>query len=560
MIRLGLTVAAVLSAAASAEAQNANAAMSAGPRDVRIAASEKRLVITLSQDARTTVLQRSAGGELAQAPPLNAVVARLAIARDSAFAFVAGGAAYALRGAEWVPELNLPGRALPLSLAAHEGQIHALIRAPASGDLPQAVDGERPTDTRPFDPRGAAAAVVRYDDRGWIALAAAPPEVSAAGGAAAPKMASVARELQVFWLDARAPMVKAAALDVNRGEWRPLGACAGATRIDEFWVTTVAGTPTIVLSTSPEGEAPELRFFRKLGRADDGSSEWRAARVEITPAASGVQIREIDDVAGFNQHAAILARDTGGGPHLLFARFDEPPLESATALNQLLRKREQEITASGLLQALSILALLFIVLGLFTFRRNAMVQSLALPRELAPAFTFQRLAALAIDLTPFALAAGLVTGVDWRTGLGELFEWAVGLEAAGRLPPARTLRWWLATTAACAAYATVMEILLQRTLGKLVLGTRVVTETGAAPSAAQVVGRNVMRFMELQPPLWMLGFLVLLSRNRQRAGDIFARTVTVRRAPLTDAGSPSGGQSASDDSAAANSDDQSKRE
>jgi uncharacterized RDD family membrane protein YckC len=43
------------------------------------------------------------------------------------------------------------------------------------------------------------------------------------------------------------------------------------------------------------------------------------------------------------------------------------------------------------------------------------------------------------------------------------------------------------------------------------------------------VVRNVLRCLELMPPFWVLGFVVVLSRNRQRVGDIFARTIVVRR-------------------------------
>ena len=69
---------------------------------------------------------------------------------------------------------------------------------------------------------------------------------------------------------------------------------------------------------------------------------------------------------------------------------------------------------------------------------------------------------------------------------------------------------------------------LRRTIGKVFLGTRVLSENGTRPNAVQIVARNVSRFLELLPPLWVLGFLVVLSRNRQRLGDIFARTVVVR--------------------------------
>lgn len=52
-------------------------------------------------------------------------------------------------------------------------------------------------------------------------------------------------------------------------------------------------------------------------------------------------------------------------------------------------------------------------------------------------------------------------------------------------------------------YYVPSEVLFGVTLGKLVTGTRVVTETGETPSLNQVLGRTVTRFV----PFEMLSFL-----------------------------------------------------
>jgi uncharacterized RDD family membrane protein YckC len=76
----------------------------------------------------------------------------------------------------------------------------------------------------------------------------------------------------------------------------------------------------------------------------------------------------------------------------------------------------------------------------------------------------------------------------------------------------------------------VMELLTGRTVGKVLTGTRLLAETGTRPASWQILVRNALRLLELVPQFWILGLLVLLSRNRQRLGDIFARTLVVRRA------------------------------
>ena len=88
--------------------------------------------------------------------------------------------------------------------------------------------------------------------------------------------------------------------------------------------------------------------------------------------------------------------------------------------------------------------------------------------------------------------------------------------------------WWGIACGTSTLYALVMELLVQRTVGKLLMGTRVLSERGTAPHVLQTILRNVLRLLELMPPFWLLGFLVVLSRNRQRLGDIFARTLVVR--------------------------------
>ena len=78
-------------------------------------------------------------------------------------------------------------------------------------------------------------------------------------------------------------------------------------------------------------------------------------------------------------------------------------------------------------------------------------------------------------------------------------------------------------------YGIVLEWALRgQTLGKRLLRLRVMDEQGLRLQFSQVVIRNLMRFVEMQPPLWVLGFVLLLSRSRQRSGDILAHTLVVR--------------------------------
>lgn len=76
----------------------------------------------------------------------------------------------------------------------------------------------------------------------------------------------------------------------------------------------------------------------------------------------------------------------------------------------------------------------------------------------------------------------------------------------------------------------VMELVWRgQTVGKKLMGLRVVDEQGLKLRASQVVVRNLLRFVDMLPAFYALGGLVsLFSPRAQRLGDLAAGTVVVR--------------------------------
>jgi len=71
-----------------------------------------------------------------------------------------------------------------------------------------------------------------------------------------------------------------------------------------------------------------------------------------------------------------------------------------------------------------------------------------------------------------------------------------------------------------------------RTLGKRLLGLRVMDAAGLDLSFHQVVVRNLLRFIDWLPRIYLLGGIVsLLSPRYQRLGDLAAQTIVVRVIP-----------------------------
>jgi uncharacterized RDD family membrane protein YckC len=88
----------------------------------------------------------------------------------------------------------------------------------------------------------------------------------------------------------------------------------------------------------------------------------------------------------------------------------------------------------------------------------------------------------------------------------------------------------LAYFAASMLYMMLAEWLWRgQTVGKRLLRLRVVDAAGLKLEPSQVIVRNLMRFIDWLPALYLIGGLVCLgSRHRQRLGDLAAGTVVVR--------------------------------
>lgn len=80
------------------------------------------------------------------------------------------------------------------------------------------------------------------------------------------------------------------------------------------------------------------------------------------------------------------------------------------------------------------------------------------------------------------------------------------------------------------AYGIVLEWFWRgQTVGKRVLGLRVMDAHGLRLTFQQVVLRNLLRFADMLPLLYLVGgTAMLLSRRNQRLGDFAANTVVVR--------------------------------
>ncbi|HKX59362.1 MAG TPA: RDD family protein [Steroidobacteraceae bacterium] len=78
-------------------------------------------------------------------------------------------------------------------------------------------------------------------------------------------------------------------------------------------------------------------------------------------------------------------------------------------------------------------------------------------------------------------------------------------------------------------YHPVLEIVMAgRTPGKRIAGVRIVTTDGSVPGAGSILLRNVFRYVDGLPALYVVGLVTsVVSARNQRIGDIAARTLLI---------------------------------
>jgi uncharacterized RDD family membrane protein YckC len=139
------------------------------------------------------------------------------------------------------------------------------------------------------------------------------------------------------------------------------------------------------------------------------------------------------------------------------------------------------------------------------------------------------------DLLGRRSAAALVD-VALLTGVFAIFVLTVGeISTEGGFTATLSWSWSLAYLAVLLAYYFAFEVAVGQSVGKLLLGLRVVRVDGGRPSAAAIAVRTLLRLVDWLPVLYLVGFLVArlaTGEQRQRLGDLAAKTTVARALPV----------------------------
>ena len=137
------------------------------------------------------------------------------------------------------------------------------------------------------------------------------------------------------------------------------------------------------------------------------------------------------------------------------------------------------------------------------------------------------------------LASPVLRALAWAVDGLVLAAAAAAIEKSVRIFALLGADWATALTvflyfAATMAYAMIFEWYWRgQTLGKRMLGLRVVDAQGLRLRPSQVVLRNLLRAVDFLPGAYLVGVTTcLVSRKGQRLGDLAANTVVLREAKL----------------------------
>ena len=171
-----------------------------------------------------------------------------------------------------------------------------------------------------------------------------------------------------------------------------------------------------------------------------------------------------------------------------------------------------------------------VVLSLLRPRGPVPYKPFLLPPNIVPANLGRRLLAAVIDLLPCNLVAGIWVQLfmpSYATrDMNDLLLRAVNDKIT---PPFHFVLAGILVLMVYIPYCVVMEKRFGATLGKRIMKLRVVGDEGQNLSIREAMLRNLLKVLEFSwVPLLPLLFLVpLISRNRQRLGDMLARTVVI---------------------------------
>jgi len=165
-------------------------------------------------------------------------------------------------------------------------------------------------------------------------------------------------------------------------------------------------------------------------------------------------------------------------------------------------------------------------------QKNRPPAVLVLPAKFAPGALPRRLAAIIIDWVPITFIAS-ISLVIFSPNLNLTADKAIEMLRPDQQHtiPVEIVVAMVGSFAAWIVYGSIMESKFRATLGKMAMKLEVISLDGERPTIRQAIMRNLIRPIEIciLPIMIITSAMSLMTRTRQRLGDLIARTVVVEK-------------------------------
>jgi uncharacterized RDD family membrane protein YckC len=331
--------------------------------------------------------------------------------------------------------------------------------------------------------------------------------------------------VHLFWATGRRVMVSAGTSPGGTSRehvaWKSQAEVLADAEIRVAWAGATGSGAVFIAGRRSDSERFQLHVHMEKDGVWNAAGALREGNelLEIDPSECGV---------GIARGQIVLARPGRGGEVELgtAAPGVAPALRFAPPL---VRQPDELEPRRPLEDAITLGVLLALLIATLWSRRDEAVRPIEFPRGLGPAAVWKRVLATPIDIAP----AFLATSPWWMPKIAAFMQ-EHGMRLTGELQPVLAAHLRVETYATYVAYGLwclLWEAAVGRTPGKMLVGCRVISVNGGPPGAAQCVVRNVIRMVMVSLGasglIMTLMVILLVTRNRQRIGDLLAHTVVV---------------------------------
>ncbi len=310
------------------------------------------------------------------------------------------------------------------------------------------------------------------------------------------------------------------------GKWARQPVITAKQKINEIFPLALNGIITLVLSVStPQGDQLSLCFLDKPEKFKTLEIDKKRLTIKAGYSIAAETDRILVAFLTEDQKRIKLAHWSANGE----------PVEKIQSLNQFF---PSEKTDNSLFFALLMVAVLLTV---FLARTKTVLVNETLPSGLVLSPYWRRGLAFAVDILLTSSIFFFILWMYWPDQYYALVQYYSHIEEQGIMkifdPDQMDPRMYiigLLTDSMYVAYCMIMEGMVGWTVGKWLFGLEV-RQAGRLtdrPSWLQVFIRNIVKILELY--LLPLLFVMLLTRTRQRMGDLLAGTIVLQRLQTTE--------------------------